>query len=300
MVSQAARSDLSQLDTHLCDERSPLGSRLWKCRRVETSDLERITRFGHRFAQAQATDVVDLPWGFCLLQGDFPASYDHNRIVVTAPAPAGEILAIGDELLGRAGLQHRYVCVDDDALGQALGPDFVAAGYEHETIVTMIYSGPEPQSPAHEVRVVSLDTLRPAMLRDWRIELPGETDDVHRQLVDRTSLYSRGADTTTLAVFDGDDIAARASHFIDPVEQLAQFENLVTNQDSRRCGYGGALVRAALKRGMDAGCDVSFLTAALVDWPREWYTRLGFVEAGRAHHFTSVAGCVSRPAGEVR
>lgn len=58
-------------------------------------------------------------------------------------------------------MRHRYVSVDDDALGEALSADFVAAGYEHETIVTMIYSGPALEPTAHEVRAMSLDTLRP-------------------------------------------------------------------------------------------------------------------------------------------
>ena len=48
----------------------------------------------------------------------------------------------------------------------------MAAGYEHETIATMIYSGGEVEPAAYEVRTVSLDTLRPAIIRDWRILLP--------------------------------------------------------------------------------------------------------------------------------
>jgi ribosomal protein S18 acetylase RimI-like enzyme len=270
------------LDTCRC---SLLDVELWQHRRVAISDLERITAFGRRFAQAQASDVVDLPWGFGLLQREFPASYDHNRLVVTSTAPAAHILAAADELLKGARLAHRYVVVDNDELGRTLCPDFTAAGYEHETIVTMIYSGSEPQPPMHEVRAVSLDMLRPALVRDWRIELPGETDDVHRQLADRAALYSRGAEVTLLAVFDGEEIAARADLYMDPVERLAQFENLVTHQDFRGRGYGRSLVQAALRRGQQAGCEISFLTATSNDWPREWYVRLGFVEADRTHHF---------------
>lgn len=252
------------------------------------TDLERFTKFEHRFARAQATDVVDLPWGFALLQRDFPASHQHNRIVVTSAASVTEILATTDEILGEAGLKHRYVCVDGDALGQALSPDLTAAGFEPETIVSMIHTGVEPQQPSHAVRAVSLDTLRPALVRDWRIELPDATDDVLEQLADRTALYPRGAETTLLAVFDGDEIAARASLFIDPIEHLAQFENLVTHQDFRGRGYARALVLDAWRRAQQSGCDAIFLTAASSDWPREWYTRLGFVEVGRTHAFTRV------------
>lgn len=253
---------------------------------MAVSDVERITAFEHRFAQAQATEVVDLPWGFAVLQADFPYSHDHNRIVVTSDAPTADILAGADELLGGAGVKHRYISVDDDSLGQAQRPEFVAAGYEHETIVTMIYSGPEPEPPTHEVRVVSLDILRPAIVRDWRVELPDAATEEIGQLAGRTALYSRGADVTLLAVFDGEDIAARVDLYVDRVERIAQVENLFTHPNFRGLGYGSSLVHEALRRGHQASCRLSFLTADLVDWPHEWYIRLGYVEARRTHHFT--------------
>jgi GNAT superfamily N-acetyltransferase len=250
-----------------------------------TSDAERIKAFGCRFAQLQASEVVDLPWGFAVLQREFPASYDHNRLQVTSAVSVERILAAAEDILGGAGLPHRYLVVDDDALGRRVGPEFLAAGYEHETIVTMTYSGAEPKSPTEVVRAVSLEILRPALMRDWQIELPDESDDVHRQLADRTGLYSRGADVTLLAVFDGDEIAASATLCIDPADGIAQFENLVTHEDFRKRGYGSSLVRAALQRGQQANCDLVFLGAALIDWPREWYGRLGFVETDRTHQF---------------
>jgi GNAT superfamily N-acetyltransferase len=252
---------------------------------VGVSDVERIAAFENRFARAQATEVVGLSWGFAVLQREFPLSEYHNRIAVTSAASAADVLAAGEEVLGGAGLRHRYVSVDDDALGQGLSADFVAAGYEHETIVTMIYSGPELGPAAHEVRAVSLDTLRPAIIRDWRVTIPDATDDHLGQLADRTALYARGAELTRLAVYDGDEIAAHADLYVDRVDRIAQFENLVTHKDFRGRGYGDALIRDALRRGREAGGELSFLTAGLSDWPHDWYQRLGYVDAGRTHHF---------------
>ena len=251
---------------------------------MRASDIERITAFEHRFARAQATDVVDLSWGYAVLQKEFPLSEYHNRITVTSAAPAADVLATADEVLGGAGMGHRYVSVDD-ALGEALRADFVAAGYEHETIVSLIYSGPDVEPAAHEVRAVSLDTVRPAIIRDWRVELPDVTEETLRQLADRTALYARGAELTRLAVFDGDEIAAHANLYVDRVDRIAQFENLVTHEDFRGRGYGDALIRDALRRGREAGSELSFLTAELDDWPRKWYQRLGYVDAGRTHNF---------------
>ncbi len=249
------------------------------------SDIGRITAFEHRFAQAQATDVIDLGWGFAVVQTEFPLSQYHNRIVVTSAAPAADVLAAAEEVLGTAAVRHRYVSVADDALGLALRADLVAAGYEHETIVTMIYSGAEVGPATQVVSAVSLDTLRPAIIRDWRIMLPDATDEQLGQLADRTALYPRGAELTLLAVYDGDEIAAHATLYVDRVGRIAQFENLVTHEDFRGRGYGGALIRDALRRGRQAGCELSFLTAGLNNWPHEWYQRLGYVDTGRTHHF---------------
>jgi ribosomal protein S18 acetylase RimI-like enzyme len=251
---------------------------------VGISDIERITAFDHRFARAQATDVVDLAWGFAVLQKDFPLSEYHNRIAVTSAVPAADVLATADEVLGGAGLRHRYVSVDGD-LGQALSADFVTAGYEHEPIVTMIYSGPEVEPAAPEVRAVSLDALRPVIVSDWRIMLPNATEEHLRQLADRTALYERGAELTRLAVYDGDEIAAHADLYVDRMDHIAQFENLATRENFRGRGYADALIRDALRRAREAGSELSFLTADLNDWPREWYQRLGYVDAGRTHHF---------------
>jgi GNAT superfamily N-acetyltransferase len=251
---------------------------------VPLSDIERITAFESRFARAQATDVVDLSWGYALLQGEFPLSEHHNRIAVTAAASAADVLATAEEVLGGARLRHRYVSVDD-ALGRALIADFVAAGYEHETIVTMISSGPEVEPAAHEVRAVSLDTLRPAIVRDWRVTLPDAPDEQLGQLADRMALYGRGAELTLLAVYDGDEIAAHADLYVDRVDRIAQFENLVTHEDFRHRGYADALVRDALRRSREAGSDLWFLTADVAGWTHDWYERLGYIDAGRTHHF---------------
>jgi GNAT superfamily N-acetyltransferase len=136
------------------------------------------------------------------------------------------------------------------------------------------------------VRAVSLDTLRPALIRDGRAEIPDATDEQLDQLADRTALCARGAELTLLAVYDGDEIAAHADLYVDHMERIAQFENLVTHTDFRGRGYGDALIRDALGRGLQAGCELSFLTAELNDWPHEWYQRLGYVDAARSHHFS--------------
>ncbi|MDW3179849.1 MAG: GNAT family N-acetyltransferase [Acidimicrobiia bacterium] len=249
-------------------------------------DPQRIAAFQEHFAKAQSTDVVELSWGFALLQRDFPKSYDHNRIVVTAAAPSVDILQRADDVLGGAGLDHRYISVTDDALGLGLQSDLVAAGYESETNVMMINRDPSVDPAEHDVHAVSHERLRPAVMRDWRVDLPESTDDELTQLADRMTLYERGAEVTFLAVFEGSEIAARTDLYIDRASGVAQIESLLTHEDYRGRGYAKALVRDGHRRAIEAGCELSFLVADLDDWPREWYGRLGYVEAHRTHEFT--------------
>jgi GNAT superfamily N-acetyltransferase len=248
--------------------------------------IDRVAAFLERHARAQASQVVELPWGFAVLQHEFPLSHWHNRVVVSSSASLDEVVSTTDRVLD--GLGHRYVVVEDDELGHAFAPELMAAGYEHETIATMLHSGVEIPEPAHEVREVSLEELRPAIIRDWRVELPDASEECLAQLADRTALNARGADLVLLAVYAGGDVVAHAELYVDRVAGVAQFERLVTDNEARGRGYGTALLRHALRRTRGAGCDASFLTADDDDWPLEWYRRTGYAEIGRTHHFDRV------------
>ncbi len=256
---------------------------------METSDAKRIATFQQRFAQAQATEVVDLPWGFALLQRDYPQSHDHNRIVVNGAASSTDILETADAVLGGAGLRHRHISVVDGQIGQNLGADFTAAGYEQESLTVMIHRGTMPDHPQHQVQAVSVEAMRPALVRDWKIQLPDSTDEVFTQLADRVHLYARGADVTRLVVLEDDEIAARADLYVDADTHIAQFENLFTHPDYRGRGYAKSLVLNGLRRSHDAECPLSFLVADLDDWPHEWYGRLGYVPTYRTYEFTCFA-----------
>ena len=259
------------------------------CRWMDGTELERIIAFDHHFERAQSSSIVEVGWGFAHLQSDFPHSFSHNRVVVTGDVSVAEVLAETERVLGGAGLTHRYVKFDDEVAGEAAIQAFVAAGYEHQPLVTMIHNGESSDtsndSQSNPVSEVTVDQLRPALIRDWKVELPGTPDEVINQLADRVELYSRGAETAFLAVFDGDDVASRADLYLDRQNGIAQFENLVTHADYRGRGHASALVREGLRRSGAAGCGLSFLVADLNDWPREWYSRLGYVEARQSHEF---------------
>ncbi len=252
---------------------------------MNQSDIQQIAEFEEHFAKAQATDVIELPWGFALLQRDFPLSHGHNRIVVKSAASSAEILQAADDVLGGAGFEHRYISVLDDARGHDLEPDFIAAGYEAESLVTMIKFDLTAETPAHDIHAVSHVQLRPAVLRDWKVDLPDASDEALAQLADRMTLYSRGAEVTFLAAFEDSEIASRVELYLDRGTGVAQIESLQTHHDYRRRGYAKAVVEEANRRAVDAGCRFSFLVADLDDWPRQWYSRLGYVETDRTRDF---------------
>lgn len=252
---------------------------------MNESDIQQVVEFQEQFAQAQSTDVVDLPWGFALLQRDFPLSYDHNRIEVKSAASSADILLAADDVLGGAGLEHRYISVLDDALGQDLEAEFAAAGYQSERLVTMINFELSAEPTEHEVHAVSHQRLRPAVMRDWKIDLPQSTDETLAQLADRMLLYSRGAEVTFLVIFADSEIAARVELYVDRDAGIAQIESLLTHQDYRGRGYAKALLQEGHRRALDAGCRLSFLVADFDDWPRQWYSRLGYVDAHLSRDF---------------
>ncbi|WP_285509746.1 GNAT family N-acetyltransferase [Actinokineospora sp. NBRC 105648] len=250
--------------------------------------VRRIGAFEERFARAQASRVVEFDWGYVLLQAEYPASWQHNRVVVTSAVDPAEVVAAADEVLGGAGHTHRLVQFNDDVAGESAATTFEAAGYQvHERIVTMIHSGALPARTGNRVKAIEFDQLRPALLHDWRADYPDDTDEQITQLADRVLLYARGAEVAFLAVQSPTgEVIARGELYV--ADGIAQFENLITRPESRGEGHGRQLVTEALHRAREAGADLSFLIAEATDWPRSWYRRLGYQDANQTHVYQRV------------
>lgn len=267
---------------------------------MHRSPLERATAFEHRFTRAQASEVVELAFGYAVLQHEFPLSHYHNRLVVTSAAEPDHVLEASEEILGRAGRGHRFISVDYRITGHLIAP-IEAAGYDHEVDATMLDTAmlDAPMSDAGDrfgdlgadpVEAVSLEVIRPSIIETWRADLPEATDTELEQLADRTALAERGADLTRLAVQIDDLVVARADLYLDRVDRIAQFESLVTDPAHRRKGLGMALLQSARARSHEAGCELLLLTADVDDWPYGWYQRAGFEELGRWHHLSRRIG----------
>ncbi|MEV5504481.1 GNAT family N-acetyltransferase [Nonomuraea fuscirosea] len=218
---------------------------------------------------------------------------------------AEPLMTAADEAL--ATRAHRLVCIDDDQLGTACVPAFAAAGYEHETNLVMVFRGPAPTTPPAPasraapqeafqiaspaaspvglavVEALGLEEVVAVSRRDWRESLPEASDETIDALARRVGVRLRGADTVGFRGVRAPDgeIAARADLYVHG--GVAQIESVLTAEAYRGKGYARTLMNALLAEVADA--ELIFLVADADDWPRHFYTRLGFETVGRTHAF---------------
>jgi hypothetical protein len=219
-----------------------------------------------------------------VLDPAYEDSHEHNQLVLAeVPAPA-ELAALAESTLGHLG--HRRITVLDDAAGAACVPALTAAGYQHETDLVMTYSGPAPALPVPPAQSVPLAELRPSLLRQLRAWMPLSDDSTVRQLADRRAARLHGAEQVRfLAVRDPDGtVGSWADLYLDPAQDIAQIEDLVTADTHHRRGYADTVLATALHQA--SGCGLVFLLADPEDWPQTWYARRGFTAAGYSHGFT--------------
>lgn len=253
------------------------------------SPLDRARRFTAEVARRQARRLIELPYGFAVLDDRFPYSYDHNKLLVTAAADPAAVLADAERILGGAGLTHRLISVRG-SIDAAWADVCVAAGYRHETDVVLAHTGADADRPADPeivVEAVSVDDLRESNRRAWRAELPDVADDLVEQLVARRITRPAAAPEVVFLAVRGDDglIASRADLYLDPHEGVAQLEDVVTLAAHERRGFARAILADGLHRARTAGCDLIVMVADADDWPRRFYQRLGYADIGDAHLF---------------
>ncbi|QMU67155.1 GNAT family N-acetyltransferase [Streptacidiphilus sp. P02-A3a] len=250
---------------------------------MSATDLRRIAAFRMSFARRQAAEATAIPGGAVVLDPEFAASYEHNQLVVEGPVAPPDLVALADAALGH--LPHRQIAILDDALGVACAPALVAAGYTHHPELVMTHSGAAP-APGASAEAVTLAELRPALLGQQRSWMPEAEDEVLRQLTDRRAARLRGAEQVRfLAVRDEQgDVAAWADLYLDPAQDVAQIEEVVTVDDRTRRGYADTVLATALRQA--SGYGLFFLVAEPDDWPRHWYARRGFTAIGHSHRFS--------------
>jgi ribosomal protein S18 acetylase RimI-like enzyme len=253
------------------------------------ADRDRAIAFIRAQDAALADRVEPCAWGEALLTPSLPLVHDANFLLVEAlPTRVGveELDREAEQLMGREGVGHRRVNVDDEETAARLAPEFAARGWAHEQFLVMsLQAGPDcaaDPSDAREIDPELLRGMRAESIRTWMAE-----ERLVEQLLARDA---RRCDVTEVRAFavlvDGRPIS-HAYLYRDgpdgPDGAVAQVEDVATLPDHRGQGYARAVVTAATQAA--AAAELVFLVASATDWPQHLYRKLGFEAVGTEDRF---------------
>jgi len=251
-----------------------------------TDVLERIEAFERELEERLATRTERCRFGTAFFHEGFPRRWDSNVVWVEEPldgVSAEELAADANDVLGRAGLDHRALWVGDVAQGERLAPGLAGLGYEIDRNVVMSHAR-EPDVWTDE-RAEEID-LASAKRFYVTAHLEGHADaeaadaqmlaDFRDVLVEHAEVRFFGARA------DGEVVAGCELYRLGDV---AQVEDVYTLAEHRGRGLARAAVLAAVRAARGAGADLVFLGADDEDWPKHLYRKLGFDEVARSFDF---------------
>ncbi len=229
----------------------------------------------------RATATSPVPGGLALLNAEFPAAHNLNKLLITGPAESSALAAAADHIMGQAGLQHRLIEVYDAEAGQRLARDLSHEGYERSEDLLMAKTAPvQKQPPPVPIVALAVQERADVATAEWRRDQPGWDKDVTDQLGRRINTVLAAARVTFFAVRDNSGaVAARADLYLR--DGVAQIEEVMTDPAQRGQGLASALVNHAADVARSAGASMVFLVADADDWVQHLYRRLGFTDLGR-------------------
>jgi hypothetical protein len=225
-------------------------------------------------------------WGFALLNPTLDRVWDANCIVVERPGmPVDEIVAVADEVIGAAGMEHRTVVVLDDGAPR-LTPEFESRGWQSEPGVYMEWRRSPDREPSVEVaecRQAEIEDLRRRMIHEELASMGHDGDVVVEQLLEwDRRIGAADGDRWFVAPADGEPASACR---LLARNGIGQVEDVGTLADHREQGLARAVTLAAARASQRDGNEVTYLGALANDWPRLLYAKLGFDELGYVHEF---------------
>jgi GNAT superfamily N-acetyltransferase len=256
---------------------------------VPGEERRRAIRFIRARDVAQVDRVEPFAWGRALITESLPKVHDLNFLLADSPGdcvPAAQLAAEAERVMGSAGIGHRRVNVDDEGEAARLAPGFGELGWEVQRFLVMVKRRP-PDRPADLdlVREVALHALRPHAERIIRGEPYGRDEELVGQLIAKDERVAALPGTRAFAIVSS-GLAVSACHLYSD-GSIAQIESVSTLPEQRGRGYARAVVQAAVDAAR--GHDLVFLVAALDDWPRELYGKLGFDAVGTEDRFLKPA-----------
>ncbi len=215
------------------------------------------------------------PWehGTVLRATPYPHHFAYNLVHVERDPSmdVAELAAFADRAL--AGLEHRRIDVEPEAVGARLRPGFREAGWMTERLVWMRHERPLPPAEAgpavEQVPFELTDELRAA----W-----GHEDFPGVDLTDYLAGSREIAQLIATQAFVVREGAAPVGYsVIEHIGTGAEVTQVFVHPEHRGRGIGTALTRAAI----EAAGDVSDLWIMADDEgrPKQLYARLGFEPA---------------------
>jgi ribosomal protein S18 acetylase RimI-like enzyme len=231
-----------------------------------------------------AEQVIPFRWGRALINRRFNLVHDVNFLIADRleGADAAALAAEADRIQGEAGIRHRRVNVDDQAVADRLSTGFTALGYQPERFVVMVHQRPpDRQVDTSAVREVDWAQLRPEREFERREQPWSKEPGLVEQIVAKQELTASRIDTRYFGVLVDGRVASSCE--LRTEGDVAQIETVETLEAFRRRGLSRAVVSAALDAA--SGYDFVFLVADATDWPQKFYRRLGFEPVGIESRF---------------
>lgn len=245
---------------------------------------ERVADWYAEQLRRRATSVVELDEAaWAIFTPEWPRSYAGNGILVRRDPGADALLAWGEEQLGSAGLDHRYVMAFCD-LSQDTRDGLEAAGFELEP--EMFMARPTSLGLLHAPTAIHVEVLEPDDARTlterlWReVWSPSYDDETVRQLAGRADVSTRSGPVVTFVVRDPATGEPVSRLDVGVMGDVAEVDAVVTFPAYRGHGHADALLAAGIAEIASRGCDLAVLTALPGDWPWQWYARRGFAKVG--------------------
>jgi len=251
-----------------------------------TDVLERIEAFERELEGRLSTRTERCRFGTAYFHEGFPRRWDSNVVWVDEPldgVSAQELAADADDVLGRAGLEHRAIWVVDVAQGERLSPGLASLGYEIDRNVVMVHARePDVWNDERAERIDLVSAKRFYVTAHLEGHADAEVADA-QMLADFRDVLVEHADVRFFgARVDGEVVAGCELYRLGDV---AQVEDVYTLAEHRGRGLARAAVLAAVRAARGAGADLVFLGADEEDWPKHMYAKLGFDEVSRSYDF---------------
>lgn len=252
---------------------------------VDTAIRRRLLEFEIGLDRLTNDEVVGEDWGLAFLSPSLPHVWDVSWLAIERTGlAAGDLVALGDRILGGAGFAHRTLVICDEADGARLRPQFEALpGWEVERVRYMTWRGETARAPAATVHETTLAEILPLRRELIRESMPTGSADLEQTLDELLEMDRRfgeaGGDRWFVAPPEQPASACR----LLAGEGIAQVEDVGTLGPARERGLAQAVVLAALDEARALEPELIFLTADAADWPQLMYAKLGFESVGELH-----------------